>query len=121
VDRVLAPGGIFLTQQVAPNNWPELIPFFPRKTIFPDHYNSYRDAFVRLGYRVSRQHHELRIAYRTLGDLVMNLLVCPWEIPDFAIKRDAEALLSLERTLMAPEGIVVTSRRYLLEAQKPPA
>jgi hypothetical protein len=118
VDRVLVPGGIFLTQQVMPDNWPELTRFFPRKTIHPDHFTSYYETFLDLGYRVSRRQHDLRTAFSTLGDLVMNLLACPWEVPNLDIERDAEALLTLESTLSTPDGIVVTEGRYLLEAQK---
>lgn len=119
VDRVLAPGGTLLTQQVMPDNWPELTAFFPRKTIFPDHFSAYHDAFVRLGYTVRRHQHDLKTAYRSLGDLVMMLLIAKDYIPDFDIQRDAEALLALESELSVAEGIIVTEGRYLLEARKP--
>lgn len=119
VDRVLAPGGRFLTQQVMPDNWPELTRYFPRKTIFPDHFVAYHDAFCNLGYSVSRHQHDLTTAYRALGDLVVMLLVAKDYIPDFDIERDAEALLAAEQALATPLGIVLTEGRYLLETHKP--
>ena len=119
VDRVLAHGGVFLTQQVMPENLPELTRFFPRRRVFPDHFAGYKTAFARLGYAVTRRQHNLRTAYASLGDLVSTLLACAWEIPDINVERDAGALLAVERELSTPEGIVLTEGRYLLEAQKP--
>lgn len=119
VDRILAPGGVLLTQQVMPDNWPELTEFFPRKTVFPDHFSAYHAAFVKLGYAVGRQQHDLKTAYCSLGDLVIMLLVAKDYIPEFDIERDARALLAANRSLATPEGIVVNEGRYLLEARKP--
>lgn len=119
VDRIVAPGGIVLTQQVMADNWPELTAFFPRKTIFPDHFAAYHNAFVSLGYTVRMQQHNMKTAYRSLGDLVVMLLIAKDYIPDFDIERDAEALLAVESALGTPEGIVLTEPRYLLEARKP--
>jgi SAM-dependent methyltransferase len=119
VDRVLRPGGQVLTQQVTPDTWPELRPFFPRMTVFPDHYGDYPAAWVRLGYEVTRERHEWRSAFATLGDLVQMLLVAPWYVPGLDIESDLEALLALERELGTHKGIVVTEGRYLVRARKP--
>ncbi len=80
VDRVLAPGGAFLTQQVAPDNWPELRRYFPRATVFADHYHGYAAWFRARGYAVELQRHDAAVAWETLGDLVLNLLIC-WDDP----------------------------------------
>jgi len=119
VDHVLASGGTVLTQQVMPDNWPELTTFFPRKTVFPDHFAAYQQAFISLGYTVRRRQHDLKTAYRTLGDLVIMLLVAKDYVPEFDVVRDTSALLAAERALSKPEGIVVTEGRYLIEARKP--
>jgi len=119
VDRVLTPGGTFLTQQVTPDYWPELRPFFPRATIFPDHYRGYAAWFEAHVYAVTLRRHDYRVAWESLGDLVAHLLVAPWTIPDFEVERDIEALLALEAALTTSEGIVLTEGRYLLEARKP--
>ncbi|MGH2631858.1 MAG: class I SAM-dependent methyltransferase, partial [Tepidiformaceae bacterium] len=104
VDRVLTPGGRFLTQQVTPDVWSELRRFFPRATVFPDHYRGYARWFEAHGYGVTLQRHDYRVAWASLGELVVNLLVTPWTIPDFDVARDIEALLALEAALTTPEG-----------------
>lgn len=119
VDRVLRPGGRVLTQQVTPDTWPELRHFFPRMTVFPEHYSEYPAVWERLGYEVARRRHEWRSAFATLGDLVQMLLVAPWYVPALDIGTDLDALLALERELGGAEGIVVTEGRYLVEARKP--
>jgi hypothetical protein len=119
VDRVLTPGGCVLTQQVTPDTWPELRRFFPRMTVFVDHYEEYTKSWRSLGYEVERQRHSWRSAFATLGDMVQMLLVAPWYVPNLDVERDIEALLAVERELGTAAGIVVTEGRYLLRARKP--
>lgn len=119
VDRLLRPGGTFLTQQVVPDTWPELREFFPRATVFPDHYRDYAGWFEAHGYEVSLRRHDYRIAWASLGDLVLHLLIAPWAIPDFDVGRDIDALMAVEAALTTPDGIVMRDGRYLLEAHKP--
>lgn len=117
--RVVAPGGHVLTQQVHPEDWKELRAFFPRMTDFGPHFDLYRTGFEAAGLRVTQaQVHEALVAYRTLGDLVYMLVAAPWTIPDLDLDQDLDALLALERDLRRPEGIVLTEKRYLIEAEK---
>jgi SAM-dependent methyltransferase len=119
VDRILAPGGMFLTQQVVPDTWPELHEFFPRATVFPDHWREYHEGFRQRDYEVSAQRHDYRVVFASLGDLVATLMISPWEIPDFDPEADLDALLALERELTTEDGIVLRDGRYILEARKP--
>lgn len=119
VDRMLASGGRFLTQQVMPNHWPELRAHFPRQTVFERHDQAYPAAFRRLGYEVTMQTLEYHVAFETLGDLVFMLITAPWEIPDFDFETEIEALLALERACLTPDGIVLSEGRYMLAARKP--
>ncbi len=121
VDRILAPGGVFLTQQVAGRQWEELRAFFPRMTVWPDHFTGYRREFEALGYVVEARQHSWRTAYATLGDLVYTLLVCSWEIPGFDPVREIDDLLAMEDAHRTDEGIVLTLSRYLMIARKSPA
>lgn len=117
--RVVAAGGRVLTQQVHPDDWKELRDFFPRKTDFGPHFDLYRAGFERAGLRIVQALvYERPVAYR-LGDLVYMLVAAPWTIPDFDLDRDLDALLAVERALSRPEGIVLTEKRYLIEAEKP--
>ncbi len=118
VDRILGPAGTFLTQQVVPDAWPELREFFPRATVFPNHWIEYPDGFRQLGYEVSAERCDGRVAFATLGDLVAMLMIAPWTVPEFDPEADLDALLALERELVTADGIVLREGRYLLEARR---
>lgn len=118
VDRVLTSGGTFLTQQVVPDAWPELRRFFPRAEVFADHWREYPQAFRAMGYEVEAERFDYRVAFAALGDLVMMLMVAPWQVPGFEAEADIEALITLERELGTEHGIVLRDGRYLLRARK---
>ena len=118
VDRVLRPGGTFLTQQVFAS-WQELRQFFPRQAVHPRHEETYRDWFEQAGYALTQRRHRYQAVYASLEDLAVNLLVAPWEIPGLDVEEDFEALLAVERELGTGAGIPLTECRYLLTAQKP--
>jgi SAM-dependent methyltransferase len=118
-NRVLAPGGRFLTQQCAPDDWRELRRFFPRMTVHPQHDRLYPEAFRDMGYEVSFQRNDYEVAFGTLGDLVFMLMTAPWTIPDFDPQLELDALMAVEAELSRPEGIVLSEGRYLLDARKP--
>lgn len=120
VARVLAPGGTVLTQQIHPDWHAELRVAFPRMARFEQHNETYPAGFAAAGLTVvDYQEHVQPMAYQTLGEIVYLLVAAPWTVPDFDLEADFEALLEIERTLTRPEGIVLTDRRYLLEARKP--
>ena len=118
-DRVLARGGVFLTQQCSPRDWEELRRFFPRKTVHPQHDVLYPEGFRGMGYEVGFQRHDYRVAFGSLGDLVFMLMTAPWTIPDFDPQLELDALMAVEAELSTPDGIVLSEGRYLLEARKP--
>ena len=118
VDRVLVPGGSFVTQQVGPHDWRELRQFFPRMTDFGDLRSGYGRSFRQLGFHVESFEHEHRVAYPSLGEFVFMLLVAPWTIPEFDVERDLDALLAFESAQGTEEGLVVTECRYLLVGRK---
>lgn len=120
VVRILRPGGAFLTQQVDARQLLELSAFFPRRTVFPDHYVLYQQRFEAAGLQVTSRRHTWRAAYRTLGDIAFMLMVAPWEIPDFDHEADIDALLALEDAHGTEQGIVLTLSRYVMTARKSP-
>ncbi len=120
VARALAPGGHVLTQQVHSDNWKELRTFFPRMTDWGPHFERYQDGLRAGGLVITHAElNETPVAFRDLGEVVYMLTALPWEVPDFDVPRDIEALVALEKTLRRPEGIVLTEGRYLIEAYKP--
>ena len=118
IDRILASGGTFFTQQVCPEQWIELRRYFPRATVFPDHWAEYKAWFGESGYKVSGRRFDYAGAFGSLADLVFMLTVASWTIPGFDLERDLDALLALERDLRTPEGIVLSEGLYILEARK---
>lgn len=120
VERVLAPGGSVLTQQVQRDNWKELRAFFSRMSDFGPQFERYQDGFHSSGLVIKRaETYEALTAFRNLGEIVYMLTALPWEVPDFDVARDIEALVAVEKALSRPEGIVLTDGRYLIEAYKP--
>lgn len=117
--RILRPGGVFLTQQVAKEEWQELSAFFPERATFPDHHAEYRRAFESVGLSVQTQHHAWTSAYATIGEVAYMLLVSPWEVPGFDPIRDIDRLLALEAAHGGDSGIVLTQARYLMTAMQP--
>jgi hypothetical protein len=119
VARILAHGGTFLTQQVIPGSWPELRDYFPRATVFPDHYREYPRAFREMGFEARVERFDYRVTFEALGDLVAMLMIAPWTIPGFDPETDLQALLALEAGCGSNEGIVLRDGRYLLRATAP--
>jgi SAM-dependent methyltransferase len=118
VARILRQGGVFVTQQVGKHNWHELASHFLRRTDFGDHRTRYACELEAAGLTVRSWEHERRIAYPSLGEFAYQLAVDPELIPGFDIEADLEALLTMERECLGPEGFVVTECRYLLTARK---
>ena len=118
--RVLAPGGTVLTQQIHPDWFSELRTAFPRMTRFEPHHETYPRGFAAAGLEVvDHQVHEQLMAFQHLGEIVYTLVAAPWTVPNFDLDADLDALLEVEQTLRRREGLVLTDRRYILEARKP--
>jgi SAM-dependent methyltransferase len=117
--RVLRRGGTLLTQQIHPDWHEELRAFFPRMTVFEPHHVTYPRDCAAAGLAViDFREHAQRVAYRSLGELIYMLAAAPWTVPDFDLEADWPALERMEQALRRPEGIILTDRRYILEARK---
>jgi SAM-dependent methyltransferase len=122
VARVLRPRGRVVTQQVGRNNAREVRQYISRKTDWGDLFSEYSNAFEAAGLDVTmRCTQDYKSAFATLGDLVYLLGVAPWEIPDFSLERDGEALLQLEADFTTEDGLVLTESRFIIVAEKPQA
>jgi SAM-dependent methyltransferase len=119
VVRILRPGGVCITQQVAKEQWQEFADVFPHRTTYPDHINTYRAEFEAAGCAVEVQHEAWRAIYPSIGEVAFMLMVAPWEVPDFDPVRDVDALLALDDRYGDERGIVLTLARYLMVARKP--
>ncbi len=71
IDRVLSPGGCFVTQQVVSDHWPELTEFFPHRQSLPRPFHAATLLPSRRpGCASASAQHEHHVAYRSLGDVV---------------------------------------------------
>ena len=122
MDRILARGGTFLTQQMVPDLWHELRAVFPDMVRHPDHQLEYRRDLEAAGLVVedAREFRRL-VRFRELGHLVYHLVAAPYTVPGFSIASHAEALGELDRQSRREGGLVVTEGFYLLRVRKPRA
>ena len=125
IDRVIAPGGYLITQQVGPENTRAIIAAFtkergplapwPEEMLLP---NTVR-TLKALGYRTLRQDtYDVPYVFADATSLIYWLQKVP--VPqDFDINRDAETVLEILDRLGTPNGIVTNEHRHLLAMQKP--
>jgi SAM-dependent methyltransferase len=121
IERVLRPGGSYLSQQVGPNSVRELSEYI----MGPWLTGSARDP------RIAEQHAAaaglvvtdlreelLRTVFYDVGAVVYFLRLVIWIVPDFSIERYRDRLLSLHQQI-AQDGYFVThASRFLIEACK---
>lgn len=120
IHRVLRRGGLVLTQQIGQNEWKELRPFFPRMQDSGPLLDRYVSGLRQTGMIVAiAETHDIRAAYRGLGELVYLLCISPWTIPDFdPLGKDLAALLRVEDRVLTRDGVVLTESRFVIEAHK---
>jgi SAM-dependent methyltransferase len=122
VRRVLAPGGRFLTQQVGGRDNIRL-----NQVLGAAGARQYGD------WDLSRAVHELeeaglRIVYAReefpetlfvdVGAVAYYLKAIPWQIDGFSVDEYREPLWALHQTIQADGGLLVTSHRFLVEAER---
>ena len=120
--RILAPGGIFLTQQVGPRNDIQLNQFLVGP-LEPD-VSSWRldqacAAVTAAGFEVVRCEEQLlESTYLDIGAVVYYLKVIAWQIPDFSVDAYRERLLAMHRLIERQGAFYSTAHRFLIEAKK---
>lgn len=120
VARVLAPGGVFLTQQVH-GLWAsdlhaafDVTPQWPNAT--PEQYVPRLQAAGLTVTDVRNWQGALR--FTDVGAIVYFLKATPWTVPGFSVDTHAGYLFALQARLDAGEALVFTARKYLIEAHK---
>lgn len=125
VDRVLAPGGVFVTQQVGAENTRAIfaafneargpLPSWPEELLLP------RTATVltSLGYEVlRREEYDVPFLFEDAASLLYWMQTVP--VPqDFNVETDAGTVLEILDRLGTPQGIVTNEHRELLVMRKP--
>lgn len=123
VARVLAPGGVLLTQQVAGDEMAELHELTGKQ---PDHpevrLDLFREALVQAGLDVvDGAEHVGSYVFDDVAALVAYLQLVPWDVPDdFSVDRYADAMLALHaRGPDRGQPLRLTRKRFWLRARRP--
>lgn len=125
IDRVLAPGGVFITQQVGRQNTRAIyaafneargpLPEWPEEMLLPHTLTELRErGFTTL----DQQEYDVPYVFGDAASLLYWMQRVPVP-PDFDIERDAETVLEVLERLGTPQGIVTNEHRKLLVMQKP--
>jgi SAM-dependent methyltransferase len=120
VARVLAPGGVFLTQQVHGLWAQDLLAAFGAAPPWPD---ATPETDVP---RLEAAGLEIRtvetwqgqFVFHDVGALVYYLKAVPWLVPGFSVATHADDLLRLQARLQHQGALAFEARKYLIEAVK---
>jgi SAM-dependent methyltransferase len=122
IDRVLAPGGVFITQQVGPQNARAIyaafeeargpLPQWPGELLLPHTAEKLKSKGFTV---IDRQEYDVPYIFENAESLLHWLQSVP---PDFDIDRDAATVLEVLDRLGTPHGIVTNEHRELLVMQK---
>ena len=121
VARVLAPGGVFLTQQVHSLWAQDLIaefgatPPWPEDT--PDYYLPRLEAAGLL--TKTTEEWQGKLTFTDVGAVVFYLKAIPWLVPGFSVATHLDSLQRFQQRLEAGQALTFAARLYWIEARKP--
>jgi SAM-dependent methyltransferase len=120
VARILAPGGIFLTQQVHGLWACDLLAVFGAKPQWPDStLEKYVPQLKAAGLTIiNTQEWSGQLSFTDVGAIVYYLKAVPWFVPGFSVVTHSEYLLTLQCRLESGESLAFVARKYLIEAHK---
>lgn len=123
VDRILKPGGVFITQQVGETNNRELSKFLLGKytnvVCLPENLNEALEEANNLGWNIIK-HEECfpKTYFYDIGALVYYAKIIEWEFPNFSVERCFHRLVKLQEKIEKQGYVDTSEHRYLLIAQK---
>ena len=120
VSRVLASGGVFLTQQIHGLWAQDLVAFFDADLeyvhITPEYYVPLlQKAGLTITHSQDWQGH---LTFTDVGALVYYLKAIPWTIPGFSVDSHLAYLLRLQERIESGIELVFEARKFLIEAHK---
>jgi SAM-dependent methyltransferase len=120
VERVLASGGTFLTQQVHGLWAIDLLDAFDARPQWPDATpEKYLPRLQEAGLEiVNIQNWSGELTFTDVGAIVYYLKAVPWLVPGFSVESHWKYLLNLQNQLADKESLTFTARKYLIEARK---
>lgn len=120
--RLLAPGGLFITQQVGTYNDRKLVNMvlpdaplpFPQQTLALQ-----KAAFEQAGFTILQAEEAYRpIVFYDVGAFVWFARIIAWEFPDFSVEKCFDRLLKMQDKIEQNGCVRGTIHRFLLVAQK---
>ena len=120
VARILAPGGIFLTQQVDGHWVQDLEAVFGASPQWPDATLANSAAWLgAAGLKILKAEEWFgKIAFSDVGAIVYYLRATPWLVPGFTVETHLAGLLELQSRLERGEPLSFFAGKYLIEAQR---
>lgn len=118
--RILKPGGMFLSQQVAGDNLADLAAEFGADLAYPNNTLArVCGEFRALGAEVRRaEQWRGPVAFADVGAVIYFLKAIPWVVKDFAVERHLEPLKALQAKRDRGEPLQFTYTRFLIEVVK---
>jgi SAM-dependent methyltransferase len=122
VRRVLRSGGRFLTQQVGGRDnirLNQLLGAAGARQYADWDLGRAVDELEEAGLRITDAREEFpETVFVDVGAVVYYLKAVPWQIDGFSVDEYREPLLALHQMMQADGGLVVTSHRFLVEAER---
>jgi len=119
--RILKPGGVFITQQVANVNLLNLAQFFLDKPVNIGNWNlkSAVDELTSAGFNIIEQQEDIQFyRFYDVGAVAYFLKAIPWTVPDFSIDKYRDRLWEMHLRI-SRDGYFDTPRhRILIIAKK---
>ncbi|PRX48379.1 methyltransferase family protein [Prauserella shujinwangii] len=124
IARVLTPGGTYFSQQVGPDSGHEISDFFLGPQPWGEtgrESESARAAAEAAGLVVTDlRSAELTMEFFDVGAMVYVLRKVVWFVPGFTVAGYRDRLQALHERIRAEGSFRARSRRFLIEARKPP-
>ena len=120
VARILAPDGIFLTQQVHGFGVYDLLAVFGAEPRWPEAtLERYVPRLKAAGLTIfNTEEWSGQLSFTDVGAIVYYLKAVPWLVPGFSVETHLKQLFSLQHRLDSDDELVFTARKYLIEAHK---
>ena len=121
VARMLAPGGLFLSQQVHGLWAKDLLAEFGARPQWPDATPAYYlPRFEKAGLALNKlEEWRGNLTFTDVGAIVYYLKAVPWLVPGFSVDAHLEVLLRLQDRIEKEGKLVFEARMYLMEYQEP--
>ena len=121
VARILAPGGVFLTQQVHGLwSW-DLLEYFGARPQWPNATpQTYAPRLQAAGMEIVQvQEWSGKLRFTDVGAIVYYLKAVPWEVPNFSVATHQAGLLALQERWEKTGDLSFFAGYYLIEARRP--